>query len=60
VIVAAPGGEAAGRVTVDRTAFAAAGSETGEVHRLDGSVTQVTGDTCEFQLAMNEVAVWVL
>jgi hypothetical protein len=60
VIVAAPGGEAAGRVTVDRTAFTGPGSETGEVHRLDGSVAQVTGDTRDFQLAMNEVAVWVL
>ncbi len=60
VIVAAPGCEAAGRVTVDRTAFAAPGSETGEIHRLDGSVAQVSGDSCDFELALNDVAVWIL
>jgi hypothetical protein len=59
VIVAAPGGPASGRVTVDRDAFSAPGGE-GAVFGLDGSEERADGDEREFSLEANEVAVWVL
>jgi len=59
VIVGAPGEPAGGRINVDRGAFMAPGGE-GAVFRLDGSQEPVTGDSHEFSLSANEVAVWVL
>lgn len=59
-IVAAPGREAAGTVTIDRAAFVAPGDpDEGAVWRLDGSREQVRGDAQRFTLEENEVAVWI-
>jgi hypothetical protein len=61
VIVAAAGDSAKGTVKVDRSAFVAPGSgSAGVVHQLDGTTGLASGDTREFDLAANEVAVWVL
>ncbi len=59
VIVGAPGKPAAGRIAVDRDAFSAPGGD-GLLFALDGSTKPVQGDTYEFSLDANEVAVWVL
>ena len=61
VVAASPGKKAAGRVTVDRSAFSAIGDpEGGLVHGLDGATTPAEGDVREFSLEANEVAVWAL
>ena len=61
VIVAAPGAHAGGRLRVDRSAFAAPGDPQGGVLPwLAGSSQPGTGDSQEFSLSANEVAVWVL
>jgi hypothetical protein len=60
VIVSACGQAGSGRVTVSREAFSAPGTAEGQVISLEGQVTPVTGETQEFSLAADEVAVWVL
>lgn len=61
VIVAAPGKKARGKVSVERSAFSnPGGPEHGVVYRLDGSRKPATGETREFSLRENEVAVWTL
>jgi hypothetical protein len=58
VIVAAVGAPARGRVTLERAAFSMPGGE-GQIAALSGEVTPASGDTQEFRLQANEVAVWM-
>jgi hypothetical protein len=61
VIVTAPGEAAAATVTVNREAFTHRGNpDRGRILRLDGSESAVTGETRHFELAANDVAVWLL
>ena len=47
-------------VTVNREAFAHAGSKVGRMIRLDGSMKEVSGDAMTFDLERNDVVVWEL
>jgi len=61
VALAAVGREASGTVIVDRDSFADPGDpQAGELVRLDGTREATTGDTHDFELAADEVAVWTL
>lgn len=59
VIVAAPKTDAKIRVTLDRAAFTGHSMPgPAHLHRLDGTASEVSGDTQEIVLKPNEVAVW--
>lgn len=58
VIVAAVGAAARGKATLDPSAFSAPGGE-GKLVSLAGEVIPASGNTQEFRLQPNEVAVWI-
>lgn len=59
VIAAAPKGDAKVRITLDRSAFTGRTLPgPAQLHRLDGSAAEVSGDTQEIVLKPNEVVVW--
>lgn len=59
VIVAANGTKAKGRVTLDPDAFQGAPAGDGRIIGLDGSIAAQSGLTTAFDLAENDVVVWL-